>query len=125
MMLLMYHDGETMGAHSSIQETLAKLSRVAWWPSLARDVASWVRQCSVCKVVKTQPGMSIDQRMELHERPFSRPLRGLSWAGSPARWRQAFPVSLRMPLFAVVLGTRCANRPCRIMGDVPGGTSVL
>ena len=62
----MYHDGEFVGVHSSIKDTLAKLVAKIWWPTLARDVRSWVRSCSVCRLPEPQPGSTAEQRMELH-----------------------------------------------------------
>ena len=68
--LLMYHDGELAGAHTSVRDTFAKIAQVAWWPTLERDVRNWVGSCSVCRLTKPQPGLTAEQRMELHDRPF-------------------------------------------------------
>ena len=35
-----------------------------------KDVADWVRSCSVCRLVKPQRGLTAEQMMELHDRPF-------------------------------------------------------
>ena len=69
-MLLLYHDSETMGGHASARDTLAKLERNVWWPTLERDTSNWVHACSVCRLTKPQAGITTDQRMELHDRPF-------------------------------------------------------
>ena len=69
-MLLQFHDSEAMGAHASARDTLAKLGKYVWWPSMERDSNQWVASCSVCKLVRPQPGITTDQRMELHDRPF-------------------------------------------------------
>ena len=69
-LLLLYHDSELTGAHSAERETLAKLSRVVWWDAMERDVHDWISHCSVCRLVKPQPGITIEQRHELHDRPF-------------------------------------------------------
>ena len=70
MLLLLNHESETMGAHASARDTLAKLSKQAWWPTMERDTRDWVGTCSVCKLVKPQVGITTEQRMELHDRPF-------------------------------------------------------
>ena len=67
---LEYHDAEAPGAHSSDQDTLAKLEELVWWPGLARDVHTWVATCHVCKACNPQTRLTCDERMELHERPF-------------------------------------------------------
>ena len=69
-MMLMHHDSELAGAHSSAKDTLAKITLQVWWPTMEKDVRSWVGSCSVCRLAKPQPGLTAEQRRELHERPF-------------------------------------------------------
>ena len=69
-MMLMHHDSELAGAHSSAKDTLAKISLLVWWPSMEKDVRQWVGSCSVCRLAKPQPGLTAEQRRELHGRPF-------------------------------------------------------
>ena len=69
-LLLLYHNSELMGGHSSREDTLGKLKAKVWWPSLAEDVRKWVRTCSVCKLTKPQRGLTAEQRTQLYDRPF-------------------------------------------------------
>ena len=69
-MLLMHHDSELAGAHSSAKGTLAKISLIVWRPSMEQDVQQWFGSCSVCRLAKPQPGLTAEQRRELHGRPF-------------------------------------------------------
>ena len=69
-LLLLYHDSEMMGGHSSREDTLSKLRARVWWPSMADDVRKWVKTCSVCKLTKPQRGLTAEQRTQLHDRPF-------------------------------------------------------
>ena len=68
--LLLYHDSETDGAHASQRDTLAKLSKSVWWPTAESDVRKWVQSCSVCRLRKPHKGLTTEQRMELHDKPF-------------------------------------------------------
>ena len=68
--MLLYHDSEMIGAHASVDHTLAKIEQLFWWPSMKHDVARWVSTCLVCKATKPSPVITTDQRMELYERPF-------------------------------------------------------
>jgi transposase InsO family protein len=38
--------------HSGTQSTLNRLKLSAWWPSIRKDTATWVTQCSVCQKVR-------------------------------------------------------------------------
>ena len=69
-MLLMHHDSELAEANSSANDTFAKISFFVWWPSMEQDVRQWVGSCSVCRLAKPQPGLTAEQRRELHGRPF-------------------------------------------------------
>ena len=69
-LLLQFHDSETMGGHSSREDTLAKLRARVWWPSMSEDVRKWVKTCSVCKLTKPQRGLTAEQRTQLYDRPF-------------------------------------------------------
>ena len=60
-LLLLYHDSELTGAHSSSRDTLSKLVRVVWWATMERDVHDWISHCSVCRLTKPQPGITIEQ----------------------------------------------------------------
>ena len=66
----MYHEGESIGGHTSAIEILAKIAQTFWWPSMASEVRRWVGSCSVCRLSKPQPEFTVAQRMELHYRPF-------------------------------------------------------
>ena len=66
----MHHDSEMTGAHSSARDTLAKIGLLVWWPTMEKDVRQWVGSCSVCRLSKPQPGLTAEQRRELHGRPF-------------------------------------------------------
>ena len=69
-MLLLYHDGELMGAHSSREETLAKLGKHVWGPQVWNDTRKWVGTCNVCKLTKPQRELNVEQRTQLFDRPF-------------------------------------------------------
>jgi hypothetical protein len=69
-LLLLYHDGEAAGAHTSEESTTAKLQSMFWWPGLSDDVAKWVASCPTCRLVRPQKGLTAEQRMELFDRPF-------------------------------------------------------
>ena len=69
-LLLYYHDRETMGMHSSAEDTLAKLSKQFVWPGMEHDVQRWISSCSVCRMVKPARGLTADASMELYDRPF-------------------------------------------------------
>ena len=68
--MLQYHDSESMGAHAGMEDTYNKIKQIVWWAGLERDVKSWVRTCSVCKLTKPQKGLTAAQRSELFDRPF-------------------------------------------------------
>eukprot|EP00975_Prorocentrum_lima_P004851 1056978-Prorocentrum_lima.AAC.1 len=36
--------------HGSREETLLKLKKEVWWPSMSRDVRRWAGSCAVCKL---------------------------------------------------------------------------
>jgi hypothetical protein len=69
-LLLLYHDSESVGAHASAADTLAKLSRMFFWPGMEHDVQKWVASCSVCRLVRPTKALTPDARMELYDRPF-------------------------------------------------------
>ena len=70
MIVMLYHDNEIMGGHSSEAQTIDKIESLFWWPSLKSDVGQWCLNCPTCRLVKPQPVMSSETRTELHERPF-------------------------------------------------------
>ncbi len=41
--------------HPDSQRTLSLLRNQYWWPSMAQDVARFVRSCSVCAITSTPP----------------------------------------------------------------------
>ena len=68
--LLYFHDSETSGAHSSRDDTVQKVSELAWWPTLYHDVGRWVSTCAVCKLTKPQKALTAEMRSQLYLRPF-------------------------------------------------------
>ena len=69
-LMLLYHDSEMSGGHTSIDQTYDKIAQLFWWPTMQKDVARWVHTCIVCMATKPTPAVTTDQRMELYERPF-------------------------------------------------------
>ena len=64
-MLLLYHDSELIGAHSSARDSLAKMSLVVFWPTMEKDMTKWVQGCSICRMVKpvhAEDGKGLDCR---------------------------------------------------------------
>ena len=43
-LLLLHHDSESIGGHPSIQDTLAKISDIFWWPTMEYDVKASVKK---------------------------------------------------------------------------------
>jgi len=70
MLLLLYHDSESIGAHPGARDTLMKIAEVFWWPSMEADVQKWVRTCKICRMTKPSVTLTAEQRTELHDRPF-------------------------------------------------------
>lgn len=50
-LLLEYH-ASPVGGHASINRTEARLAALFFWPSMRRDVQSFVQQCHVCQQAK-------------------------------------------------------------------------
>lgn len=42
----------SMGGHSGIKATLARLSATFYWPRMHKDVKQFVNQCSICQLHK-------------------------------------------------------------------------
>ena len=69
-LLLTFHESGLHGGHTSARDTLLKIAKVAWWPTMERDCRDWVRKCAVCRLSKPQPHLTPEQRSELELRPF-------------------------------------------------------
>ena len=49
------HDGRTSG-HLGRRRTIERVKQHVYWPGMAEDIASWVRQCDLCARRKPGPG---------------------------------------------------------------------
>lgn len=49
-----FHDSPFGGGHSSIEKTYDKIRRRYYWPTMYRDVTTYVSQCDICKARKTK-----------------------------------------------------------------------
>ena len=50
--LNLFHDNPTYGTHKSFDKMLRDLARVAYWPSMRRDVRNYVDSCETCAEFK-------------------------------------------------------------------------
>lgn len=51
--LTAYHDSLTSGAHSGIAKTYQKIAVRYHWPSMTRDIRSYVQSCNACQLRKS------------------------------------------------------------------------
>ena len=58
LVLRMLHNDRPAG-HLGREKTLDKVKRHVYWPGMAEDVATWVRQCDMCARRKPGPGRGL------------------------------------------------------------------
>lgn len=42
------------GGHSGINATIKRISNIFWWPTITKDVTTFVKSCDICKRFKTE-----------------------------------------------------------------------
>lgn len=48
-----YHDHALSGGHLADRPTYEKIRQKYWWPTMARDIRNWCRECQACQRRKT------------------------------------------------------------------------
>lgn len=52
--LLQTFHASALGGHSGIKATYYRLKKVFYWPNLRRNIEEFVKQCSVCQLIKVE-----------------------------------------------------------------------